>query len=218
MLLASGVDSERRTVQASGPSLPFPERTFPVNNDALRRVLSLWSPLLLGLATLCSESPTGPTNVEPGTFQLSVTGEAAVDEQIYGRGTRSVARVDSTPEGVPVFRHRVRLADADTGLELDLLFFSVGSAVDTMPLGPADSAALAGGLEPGAAVAGLRAGSLAEGEAAVEEGTLMIVSESETEIGGRLRLRATVGDSLRRSGLHLDGRFRAARADDGGGI
>lgn len=204
-------------MQASGPSLPFPERTFPVNNDALRRVLSLWSPLLLGLATLCSESPTGPTNVEPGTFQLSVTGEAAVDEQIYGRGTRSVARVDSTPEGVPVFRHRVRLADADTGLELDLLFFSVGSAVDTMPLGPADSAALAGGLGPGAAVAGLRAGSLAEGEAAVEEGTLMIVSESETEIGGRLRLRATVGDSLRRSGLYLDGRFRAARADDGGG-
>lgn len=188
-----------------------------MNNDALRRVLSLSSPLLVGLATLCSESPTGPTNVEPGTFQLSVTGEAAVDGQIYGRGTRSVARVDSTPQGVPVFRHRIRLADADTGLELDLLFFSVGSAVDTMPVGPADSAALAGGLEPGAAVAELRTGNLAEGPAAVEEGTLMIVSESEAEIGGRVRLRATVGDSLRRSPLHLDGRFRAARSEDGGG-
>lgn len=188
-----------------------------MKNHALRRVLSLWSPILVGLATLCSESPTGPTNVEPGTFQLSVTGEAAVDDQIYGQSTRSVARVDSTPEGVPVFRHRIRLADADSGLELDLLFFSVGAAVDTMPLGPADSAALAGGLEPGTALAELRSGSVTDRPAAVEEGTLMIVSESKAEIGGRLRLRATVGDSLRRSSLHLDGRFRAARSEEGGG-
>lgn len=189
-----------------------------MTNAPLRRVLSLWSPLLVGLATLCSESPTGPTNLEPGTFELSVTGEAAVDEQIYGRGTRSVVRVDTTSGGVPVLRHEIHLSDSDTGVELSFLFFSTGSAVDTMSVERADSAAAAGGLEPGTALAEFRAGSLTGRPAAVEGGTLMITSRSETELGGRLRLRATVGDSVGRGSLHLTGRFRARRTDgDGGG-
>lgn len=184
-----------------------------VNDEALRRVLSLWSPILLGLASLCSESPTGPADLEPGTFQLSVTGEAAVDDQIYGVARRSVARVDSTDDGTPVFRHRIRLTDADTGAEVGVLFVAVGSAVDTLEIVAADSAATAGPPEPGAAVVEFGDGSLTPSPASVEAGTLMITSQSRVELGGRIRFGASVGDSVRRRSMHLDGRFRAGRED-----
>lgn len=186
-----------------------------MNRTSLRSVLLLASPLLAGLAALCSETATGPERLERGTFRLSVTGDAAVDTRVDGTSRAAATLVDTLEDGRPVLRFSLDLEDAETGLGLAARFLAEGRATGRLGIrGAGDTLSAVDSLEAGTALTALDPGSLLDRPVSVQSGALEITTDTERELAGRIELLAVplLGpDSLGTGSLHLSGEFRAPR-------
>lgn len=180
----------------------------------VRRLLGLASPFAAIAVALCSDPATGPEQIRLGTFRLAVTGDAAVDRNLYGATRADSARVDTTRQGRPVVRHDLVLEDRDSGVRIDVAFLALAGATGARRIVAAGDSLPAGDDGEPVAAAVLEAGSLAPAGASVRGGELTITVNSTDELAGRLRLRASPSapaDSVALRTLHLSGNFRAAR-------
>lgn len=191
-----------------------------MNETNVLSFFALASPVLAGLVGLCSETAVGPERMEPGTFRLSVTGEAVADEQVHGTGRAAATVVDTLEDGRPLLRFSLDLEDADTDLTLASRFLAAGLATGRLRIsGAGDSLASADSLQTGRALVAVDPGSLLDLPVAVQSGNLTITTDSERELAGRIELAAlpllgrdSLGaDSLGTADMRLSGEFRARR-------
>lgn len=177
----------------------------------LRRLLGLASPFAAVGIALCSDSATGPDGLRPGTFRLSVTGEAVADGQLYGTSRDAATRVDTTEEGRPIVRHELVLEDRDADVRLEVTFFALAAATGERDVVAATDSLPPGGGDPPAAVS-LEPGTVAPAGTGVRGGRLTITVNSTGELAGRLRVRAVPpADTATGRSMYLDGEFRATR-------
>lgn len=191
-----------------------------MNEPNVPSFLVLASPLLAGLAGLCSDTAVGPEQLRSGTFRLSVTGEAVADEQIHGTSRAGATIVDTLDDGRPVLRFSLDLEDADTDLTLASRFSATGLATGRLRIsGAGDSLTSVDSVQAGRALVAVEPGDFLDLPVAVQSGNLTITTDTERELAGRIELAAlprlgtdSLGaDSLGTAAMRLNGEFRARR-------